>query len=46
MMKLAGFLLLVILITLSLEVLELQAAVRPLQVLGESGQKAAAFFFE
>nr|KAF6459746.1 hypothetical protein HJG63_020661 [Rousettus aegyptiacus] len=33
-MKLAGFLLLVFLITLSLEVLELQAAVRPLQFLG------------
>ncbi|XP_020031881.1 protein Wfdc21-like [Castor canadensis] len=33
-MKLRGFLLLLILITLSLEVQELQAAVRPLRLLG------------
>uniref|UniRef100_A0A667ISR5 WAP domain-containing protein n=1 Tax=Lynx canadensis TaxID=61383 RepID=A0A667ISR5_LYNCA len=33
-MKVGGFLLLVMLITLSLEVQELQAAVRPLKLLG------------
>lgn len=42
-MKVGGFLLLVMLITLSLEVQELQAAVRPLKLLGESRQKTALF---
>lgn len=45
-MKLGAVLFLVSLITLSLEVQELQAAVRPLQLLGKSEQMAALFFLE
>ncbi|KAK7829968.1 hypothetical protein U0070_003423, partial [Myodes glareolus] len=41
-MKLGAFLLLVSLVTFSLEVQELQAAVRPLQLLGKFGQKVPA----
>lgn len=43
-MKLAGFLLLVAVIVLSLEVQEFQAAVLPRELLGESRRKAAPFF--
>lgn len=42
-MKVEGFLFLVMLIILSLEVQELKAVVRPLQLLGESRQKTALF---
>lgn len=45
-MKLGAVLLLVSLVTLSLEVQELQAAVRPLQLLGTSGQTVALFFLK
>lgn len=43
-MNLGGFLLLVTLVTLSSEVQELQAAVRPLKLLGKSMQKVALSF--
>lgn len=43
-MKLGSFLLLVILITFTVEVQELLAAVRPQQLLGESRQKTVLFF--
>lgn len=45
-MKLGGFLLLVTLVTLSSVVQELQAAVRPFRVFGESMQKAALSFLQ
>uniref|UniRef100_A0A7N5JTH7 Uncharacterized protein n=1 Tax=Ailuropoda melanoleuca TaxID=9646 RepID=A0A7N5JTH7_AILME len=45
-MKLGGFFLLVMLITLSSEVQQLQAAVRPLRVLGKSGREAAGSLHE
>lgn len=45
-MKLGGFLLLVTLVTLSSVVQDLQAAVRPFRLFGESMQKAALSFLE
>lgn len=45
-MKLAGFLLLVTLVILCLVIQELQAAVRPFRVFGESMQKAALSFLQ